>query len=152
MVGDQKHPQGTDFYRSKGLRLVSLRLPSATLIKLKVYASKMNRSLYDTVQSIINHYLEHPDLYKVSEDDLWNGETELSTAQAFVAAESHQGIKIQSIYAGMAMKHLAGRVVYEYLEKHCRVKLGGDSWRSTKAPGDSSGGRSRKRKRKKSAS
>ncbi|KKN70485.1 hypothetical protein LCGC14_0430630 [marine sediment metagenome] len=145
-------PTGRNFYKAKGLHGVSLRVPKETSIKLKVYASRLRLPLYETVQSILDHFLENPDRYNIASGPLWNGSTEQVDSQAFITQESQQELKIQGIYASLALKDLAGRVVYEYLEKHCRVKLGGEMWKSTKAPGNNSGKQSKRRKRKKSAS
>lgn len=149
--GSEK-PTGRNFYKAKGLHGVSLRIPKQTSMKLRVYASKLNLPLYETVQSILDHFLKEPELYDISNGPLWNGSTEQVDSQAFITQESQQELKIQGIYASLPLKDLAGRVVYEYLEKHCRVKLGGGTWKSTKAPGSNSGKQSKKHNQKRSAS
>ncbi len=145
-------PTGRNFYKAKGLHGVSLRVSRETSMKLKVYASRLRLPLYETVQSILDHFLENPDRYNIASEPIWNGSTEQVESQAFITQESQQELKIQGIYASLTLKDLAGRVVYEYLEKHCRVKLGGGTWKSTKAPGSNSGKQSKRHKRKKSAS
>ena len=152
-MGDtEDKPTGRNFYKAKGLHGVSLRVPKETSMKLKVYASKLGLPLYETVQSILDHFLEEPSRYEVAGEPLGNGSTEQVESQAFITPESQQELKVQGIYASLPLKDLAGRVVYEYLEKHCQVKLGGGNWRSTKAPGNNSGRRSKKQQPKKSAS
>ncbi len=125
---------GRFFYQAKGLQGLLFKVPEDTKISLRVLAHKLDKPVYETVQLILSHFLDKPDLYDVNGSSSQNGP--MVDMQAFVDPQVHKRMKEKRIYARRSLKDLTGVVIHQYLTKHCKVNLGDEdgnkrswSWR-----------------------
>ncbi len=122
MGTNEKNLGGRFFYEAKGLRGLEYEVERDTRISLRVLAEKLNKPIYQTVELILDHYLENPDLYETNNFPAQNGS--LIAMTAFVQPEIHKRMKIKKIYAEMSLKSLTGWVIHQYITKHCKANLG----------------------------
>lgn len=112
--------KGTQFYKAKGLKGISIRVPTDTRKKLKLLAAKLNVSISDAVQTVIEHYVSNNSKYNLDKDV---NSAKMVDMTIFITPEYHTELRIGSIYAEQSMKEMAGRIVHQYVSKHTRIKL-----------------------------
>lgn len=120
MAKDNGRLRGTHFYKAKGLKGIVIRIPKDTKMRLKLLAVKLDVPTNEAVAMVLDHFIGNKSEYDLHKS---LGNNTLVEVTVFVKPDAHQELRVQGIYEEQPMKDLAGRIVYQYLSNHTKIRL-----------------------------